>query len=181
MSVTSDPYIEAVRTPYHDEWQQHQRHPLVDAMPPAGVQNARAWRGWRYVCIVATAVAVVYAASRALAMFAFPLSSASAADAPAWMIELSASGDRPVTALIYGEEVGLQVVRVPAASEGKRAPRLIPARLAKGEIHIVALNFATLHAQASAPKGAPAMAWVANGPFITAYQKKDATGVRVGW
>jgi hypothetical protein len=181
MSVTSDPFIEAVRTPGHDEWQQHQSHPLVDTMPPAVVQTARARRGWQYLSIVAALAAVVYAASRVLAVFAAPLTTVSAADAPAWMIELSATGDRPVTALIYGDEVGLQVVRVPAASEGKGAPRLIPARLAKGEIHIVALNLATLHAQASAPKGAPAMAWTATGPVITAFQKKDATGVRIGW
>ena len=49
-------------------------------------------------------------------------------------------GDRPVTALIYGDEVGVQLVRVSAASEGRSAPRLIPARLAKGEIHILSLN-----------------------------------------
>ena len=150
-------------------------------MPPAGVCRTRDRRGWRYVSVLAAAVAILYAVSQTLAVFASPLASASAGDAPAWMIELSATGNSPVTALIYGDEVGFQVVRVPAASEGKSAPRLIPARLAKGEIHIVALNLATLHAQASAPEGAPAMSWVANAPFITAYQKKGATGVRVGW
>ena len=112
---------------------------------------------------------------------ASPLTTATAVDAPAWMVELTSKGAHTVTALIYGDEVGLQLVRVPAASDGQSAARLIPARLAKGELHIIALDLSTLRAQAHAPKGAPPMSWTASGRFITAFQSKTGTGVRVGW
>ena len=180
MSVTSDPHLKSTRAPSSEDWQQ--RHYVVDAIEPADSGRvARAQRGWRIRGSVVASVAVLFAATRLLPVLASPLTTATAVDAPAWMVELTSAGTRPVTALIYGDEVGLQLVRVPAASEGQSAARLIPARLAKGELHIIALDLSTLRAQAHAPKGAPPMSWTASGRFITAFQSKTGTGVRVGW
>jgi hypothetical protein len=94
---------------------------------------------------------------------------------------LSANGDRPATALIFGDEVGVQLVRVPPATESKDAARLILARLLKGDVHIVSLGLSSLLVEASAPKGAPKMSWGAHGRLITAFQHNKETGVRAGW
>lgn len=181
MSFASDPHLESVHAPMRDEWREYERHHLVDAdhSESTGITNSR--RGWRLLGALVAAAFVIYAASLAMSALAIPLTAASAADAPAWMIELSATGNRSVTALIYGEEVGLQLVQVPSASEGQHTPRLIPARLAKGKVHIVSLGLSTLHARASAPKGAQPMSFVVKAPIITAFQNDKATGVRGGW
>ena len=181
MSVTSDPHLESVPASHHDAWPQHARHQLIEADAEARSAALRMRRGWRSLGVLVAAVAVIYAAPVVLAAFATSLTSANAADAPAWMIELSATRPSAVTALIYGDDVGFQLVRVPPVSAGQNMPRLVPARLARGEVHFVSLSLSKLTVRASAPKGSPAMSFSATGPIITVFQNKNATGVRGGW
>jgi hypothetical protein len=62
---------------------------------------------------------------------------------------------------------GVQLVRVPPAAEGRDAARLIPARLLKGDVHIVSRGLSSLLVEGSAPTGAPKMSWEATGRLIT--------------
>ena len=64
MSVTSDPHLASVSTPLRDEWQQHERHHVIDPAPIVHERVVRARRGWQYMGLVVAAVAVWYAASQ---------------------------------------------------------------------------------------------------------------------
>ena len=97
------------------------------------------------------------------------------------MVEVTTASAAPGTALVYGREVGFHLVQVPAGDGATSDRRVVPARLAKGELHIVSLGFHSLRVFAAAPKGAPPMTFSATSPIITAYQTPRATGVRTGW
>ena len=101
--------------------------------------------------------------------------------AAAWSIELTALGNAPVSAFIWGEEAGIHLVRIPVMTAGPNASRVIAARLGRGELHMVSLGRAGLRARAVAPAGAPAGSWRADGHVITAFQTSSGTGVRTWW
>lgn len=152
---------------------------------PAGVSSratnsgrkSRVWAAYALLSVAAVAVALRVLASA----LAEPLESVTAGAAPTWMIEMTTTSAHASTAVVYGREVGFQLVRVPAATDGASRARLVPARLAKGEVHFFSLGLTSLHVQSSAPSGAAPMSFTADAPIITVYQHKDATGVRVGW
>ena len=168
--------------------------PQVHTPPPRDAWHAPLWapliprpsrpepltkpgrRGW-LAGVVATALLLgVYLAPRPSLPFA-PLVGA----APSWNVELAAAGARPVTALVYGEEAGLHLVRIPAASAGRSARRVIPARLAQGELYMVSLGWSPLVVRASSPPGTPRMSWSAQGRFVQAFQDERGTGVSTSW
>jgi hypothetical protein len=115
------------------------------------------------------------------ALAAAPLDPVTGGAAPTWMIEVSTTTAAPTTAVLYGRDVGIQLVRVPAGRGNGAEARLVPARLAKGEVHLVSLGLTPLHVHASAPQGAQPMTFDATSPIITAFQQPRAIGVRVGW
>ena len=113
---------------------------------------------------------------------ALPLESAApGGPAPTWMVEVTTTTTSSGTALIYGREVGFHLVQVPAGKGVTSDARVVPARLAKGELHLVSLGFSSLRVNAASPKGAQQMTFSATSPIITAFQTSEATGVRTGW
>lgn len=135
-----------------------------------------------------TAYAIAFAAS-ATTLVAFsavttwmaePLVAPRAGAAPAWSIEVTSAGSRPATVLVYGKEAGIHLVRVPAATSSDDA-RIVPARLARGEVHLMSLSFTSLRAHASSPRGMSPMSWSATAPIITAFDGPQGTGVRTFW
>src|SRR5688572_29568810 len=71
---------------------------------PSPLPVRRALRRW---ILVAGLLGVVWALR--------PSPGAAASTAPAWDVELSSTGSKPVMALVVGKEAGLHVVRIPAS------------------------------------------------------------------
>lgn len=149
-----------------------------DARRAAVVPPARA--RWSVIALLTCATTLLGLRLLATALAA-PLDAPSTVDAPAWMVELTTTGTRSTTALVYGPDVGLQFLRVPAAQSAVTTPRLVPARLARGEVHFVSLGLASPHIRSRAPAGADPMAFEAVAPILTAFQSDRFTGVRTGW
>ena len=101
--------------------------------------------------------------------------------APTWMIHVTTTGSSAGTALVYGREVGVQFLQIPAGTGSSNNSRVVPARLAKGELHLVSLSLTSLHVEANGPPGSGVISMTATSPIITAFQGKDGTGVRFGW
>jgi hypothetical protein len=98
-----------------------------------------------------------------------------------WNVELSSTGTEPVTALAFGREAGLHVVRVPGRNAPIEQRRSIPVRLAAGNVYLVSLGGAGLNLSSTSPAGAPHMAFTAQSRFVTLYQSPSETGVRTSW
>lgn len=179
MTLTSDPSLRRVEAP-----------PRLYRSSPArrAFLNAPAWhlptprrpmaKALTYGALVLTTVSI--AVSLIAWAFATPLTTIPAASAPTWSVELSSSSSHPVVALAYGPEAGLHIFRVPGANSSA-APRVIPARLAQGQLHMLSLGWSGLRAHAIAPVGAGAISWSAESRTITAFQDKSGTGVRTSW
>jgi hypothetical protein len=127
------------------------------------------------------AVTTVVALSTLASMLATPLDSPGSSPAPTWSVEMTTTGDRAVTALVYGREAGIHLVRVPAATAASSVARVIPARLAKGELHMVSLGLSTLRVRTASPAAVPRMSFMAESRVITAFQSRAGTGVRTWW
>ena len=112
-------------------------------------------------------------------LLAAPLVTPSSAS-PAWSIEVAATGRRPVTVLAYGREVGLHLVRVPSEASGDPA-RVIPARLADAELHLISLGWSSLSVRTTGPLGSPVKSLSAQSRAVTIFQMPERTGVRTGW
>lgn len=148
-------------------------------VPPSAPRPRRRRVLGVYALLAAAALAVTL---RLLgSALATPLEQPVVGAAPAWMVEVTTTSARPTTALVYGDEVGFQLVQIPAGTGAASGARIVPARLAKGELHIVSLGLRTLRVQASAPNGAEPMSFSATSPIVTAFQSSKGTGVRVGW
>jgi hypothetical protein len=114
-------------------------------------------------------------------VLAQPLDSVAAASAPAWMVEVTTTSALPSTALVYGREVGFQLVQVPAGEGATSNRRVVPARIARGELHLLSLGLSSLRVHTVSPPGTPKMSFAARARVITLYQKREMTGVRAGW
>ena len=179
MSLTSDPELKSVDQSF--EWQRFagiRRAALVNREQHLPTPRSRIQVALAYSAIVFTSA--VIAMSVVASYFASPLSTIPIAAAPAWSVELSSSSSHSVLALADGPEAGLQVLRVPAV-DAVEEPRVIPARLAKGELHMISLGWSSIRARSSAPSDERAMSWSAESRAITAFQHKDGTGVRTSW
>lgn len=151
--------------------------PLLRA-PALPVARPLHERVWAYVTVGLVAVAV--AARFMASMLAIPLDTPGGAAAPTWLVEVTTNNAETGTALVYGREVGLQFVQVPPGEGSTSNARLVPARLAKGELHLLSLGLSSLRVHTSAPRGASPMTFGATSHIISASQTKTKTGVR-GW
>ena len=180
MSIASDPRLRtAPRANVPLANVDPESKPVV---PEFFAQPARRSMRTRVAVYAMLGTATIALVLRGLAsLVAAPLVSSIGGVAPAWMIEVTTTSSAPTTALLYGRDVGVQLVRVPPRRGSVNEPRLVPARLAKGEVHFVSLDFTPLHVHAASPKGAQVMSFDATGQIITAYHKPREIGVRVGW
>jgi hypothetical protein len=98
-----------------------------------------------------------------------------------WNVELSSAGTEPVTALAYGSEAGLHLVRVPGRNAPADERRRIPVRLSAGNVYLVSLGWHDLNLSTRSPAGAPPMRLTAHARFVTLFQSPGETGVRTSW
>ncbi len=132
-----------------------------------------------YTLLLAVSVAVI---ARVIASaIADPLEPIVAGAAPTWMVQVRTTGSRPGTALVYGRDVGVQFLQIPAGDGSTSEARVIPARLAKGELHLITLSWTSLHVFGTGPKGSALLSYGATSPIVTLFQTKESTGVRTGW
>ena len=99
---------------------------------------------------------------------------------PVWNIELTSSSKSSVLALAYSADAGIHILRVPGAGTSS-TPQVLPARLARGELHLMSLGLSSLEARASGPPGLPLKSWRAKARTITAFQRLEEMGVRTSW
>lgn len=176
--VVSDPRLRSAHRPASTSWFAGMLHaPLVRRSaeaPPA--PRPVAHRVFAYGVVAVGFCVALYSLATLLAR---PLVTASST-APVWSVEVAASGRGPVTVLAYGREVGLHLVRVPSEGSGDRA-RVIPARLADAELHLISLGWSSLSVRTTGPSGSPVKALSAQSRAVTIFQTPELTGVRTGW
>lgn len=180
MSMVSDPRIETSERPIRPLLGANEGSlpAFVDkSAPPERSRRPRAMVLYGLLSIVTAVVAVRMLASA----LAIPLETPATGAAPRWMVRVTTTGAKHGTALVYGEEVGFQLLQIPAGGGGTSDARIVPARLAKGELHLISLSFTSLRVSASGPPGSGVNALSAQSPIITAFQSPDGTGVRTGW
>ena len=100
------------------------------------------------------------------------------AGAPTWNVAVTAAGAAPVAAVVYGRDLGLQLVLVPAAGAGSREARFVPARLARGDVHFLSLGWSPLTVRTTSPDGVPAMTLAARARSVTLFQRVGWTAIR---
>ena len=180
MTMMSDPSVRAAERPSlaHFDAGAGALHVVSD--PHHLVPRSRRTRVWGIYAVIGVAAVVV--ALRLLAsLLAVPLDTVAGGAAPTWMVEVTTSGAKAGTALVYGSEVGMQLVQIPAGDGDASDARVVPARLAKGELHLVSLSLTSLRVYASAPHGVEPMSFFVTSHIITAFQTRRGTGVRTGW
>jgi hypothetical protein len=69
---------------------------------------------------------------------------------------------------------------VPADGSGDPA-RVIPARIADAELHLISLGWSGLKVRTMSPAGVPRVVLDASSRSVTIYQTPTQTGVRTGW
>ena len=136
----------------------------------------------RVLAYTALAVGTALVGLRLLASaLSQPLDAVSTSAAPTWMVEVTTASAWPSTALVYGRDVGIQLLQIPAGKGVTSDKRVVPARLARGELHLISLGLSSLRVRGSCPPGAACASYTANAPVITLYESRNATGVRTGW
>jgi hypothetical protein len=174
LSVISDPQLRAA--PRFALPSEGEAVALPPRTPIARSLRSRIW-AYATVGVFAAAVTLRLVAS----MLAVPLDAPGAVAAPTWFVEVTTNNSTPGTALVYGREVGLQFVQLPAGDGSPLSARIVPARLAKGELHMVSLGLSALRVSSAGPPGSGVANLTATGRIISAYQTKTETGVRAGW
>jgi hypothetical protein len=187
--LRSDPELAALHHPQRDPFAGAAASPPVrrsdeigqspEALgPDGGVVRPRS-RTKRVLAYLAVTIAIVAASFVYIAgRVATPLATASGA--PSWNVEVTTTGSKPVTVIAYGREAGFHVVRVPADGSGDPA-RVIPARIADAELHLISLGWSGLKVRTMSPAGVPRVVLDASSRSVTIYQTPTQTGVRTGW
>ena len=98
-----------------------------------------------------------------------------------WDLEISADGDQPVTALVYGEGSGIHLLTVPGAGADASERRHLPIRPATGNVHMISLGRNGLNVRTIAPAGGPLISASARARAITLFSNAKGSGVRTGW
>ena len=173
MSTTSDPVAPAMPRP------QTVSRRLARAFALGAVPSARRTNRGR-VALLARPLGWVVSVCAAALVIANLLASPMPvpAGAPTWNVALTAAGATPVAAVVYGRDIGLQLVLVPAAGADGREARLIPARLAHGDVHFVSLGWSPLTVRTTSPVGVQAMPLAARARSVTLYQRVGWTAIR---
>jgi hypothetical protein len=99
----------------------------------------------------------------------------------AWDLEITADGDQPVTALVYGEGNGIHLLTVPAAGADVAERGHLPIRPATGDVHMISLGRHGLSVRTTAPAGGPLISATAHARAITLFSNAKGSGVRTGW
>ena len=165
----------SVEEPRSSAWHDWPGGPLVPAPPPDG---GAAGHRWRRALLGATVAALIAAA---LWPRSAPVTDRRTGGAGLWNVELASSGARPVTALVFGEEAGVHLVRLPAAGATEEERRRIPVRLARGDVYMVSLGRPGLDVRSASPPGTPPMRFTARARFVKLFRDQRGTGVRTGW
>lgn len=180
MSLVSDPDLRAAPHTHSSFSELRRGAPPVRYTTPQA-PSPRPVRT-RIAVYSALAVATIALTLRLVASFlATPLERVPATLAPTWLVEVTTTSDAPTTALLYGPDVGVQLVRVPGDGGTASDARVVPARLAHGKVHFISLGLTSLHVHARAPQNAYPMSFDAKAHIITAYQTSREIGVRTGW
>lgn len=98
-----------------------------------------------------------------------------------WNIELASNGARPVTALVFGQDAGVHLVRVPVVGSAPDERSRVPVRLARGDVYMVSLGRDGLDVSTTSPPDAPRMAFTAHARFVKLVNSPGATSIRTGW
>lgn len=175
--VVSDPHLRSAHRPASTSRFAEMLHaPLVRRAAEAPAPRPAAHRVLAYGVVSVGFCIAFYSLATLLATPLITPSSTS----PAWSVEVAATGRGPVTVLAYGREVGLHLVRVPSEGSGDPA-RVIPARLADAELHLISLGWSSLSVRTTGPDGSPVRALSARSRAVTIFQTPERTGVRSGW
>ncbi len=180
MTMISDPSVRAAQRPAWSGFDAVEgTSPTTRHSPTAMAEARRVHRWWIYgsLSVISTLLALRLLASA----LAAPLETVGVGAAPAWQVEVTTNGNRPGIALAYGHEVGIQLLRIPAGESGTSEARVVPARLAQGELHLITLSLNSLRVHAPGAPGSGVVQFSATSPIITAYQNSKAAGVRTGW
>ena len=176
MSIASDPSVRAAACAEGRQSHWNATLPQTVAETPALASRSTHARATAYLTLtVATVLVVLRVIASALAI---PLEPVGGVVAPTWMIEVTTTGVTPTTALVYGRDVGIQLIQVPASVGTSSTARVVPAHLVRGEVHLLSLGLTSLRVHASSPHGAQRMSFQATSPVVTVFQTKGATGVR---
>lgn len=180
MSLVSDPSLRAAAREYD---RRRDAAPRAAVTAPETVkETARARRGRSRFVFGSLFVVSALLALRVLAsVLAQPLEVVGAAAAPIWQVQVSSNSNVPAIVLAYGKEVGVQLLRIPARDASATDPRVIPARLARGELHLITLSLNSLHVEAPGAPGTGVVRLSASSPIITVFQSPTMAGVRTGW
>jgi hypothetical protein len=98
-----------------------------------------------------------------------------------WDLEITADGDQPVTALVYGEGNGIHLLTVPAAGASAAERGHLPIRPAVGDVHMISLGRNGLSVRTIGPTGGPLISASARARSITLFSNAKGSGVRTGW
>jgi hypothetical protein len=109
------------------------------------------------------------------------VNSRTSGDSTLWNIELASNGTRPVTALVFGQDAGIHLVRVPVAGSAPDERGRIPVRLARGNVYLMSLGRDGLDVSTASPPGSPPMAFTAHARFVKLVKSPRATGIQTGW
>lgn len=180
MTVTSDPFLRpADPRPVREPWSiPEARRPLVGRaradLPTPRPIGARI-----------LAQALVLGAAGLLALRAIggwiaePLAPASAA-APTWSVEVSSTSASSILAFAYSRESGAHLLRVPGRAADQHR-RVIPAKIAAGDLHVISLGWGQLDVRGRGPRGSPLKSYSATARSVTVFDHPDRAGVRTVW
>lgn len=179
MSLVSDPSLRAAARESDHRWDAAPR--AVVTVAENAEETARTRRGRsRFVFGSLFLVSAVLALRVLASVLAEPLEVVGAA-APTWQVQVSTNSNSPGIVLAYGPEVGVQLLRIPARDASATDRRVIPARLARGELHLITLSRNSLHVEAPGAPGTGVVRLSASAPIITVFQSPTTSGVRTGW
>ncbi len=180
MSLVSDPSLRAAHREHGRRLDAATRAALT--VPNAPTTTARARRGRSRFVFGLLFVGSALLALRALAsVVAAPLEVAGAVPAPTRQIEVSTNSDSPGIALAYGPDVGFQLLRIPSREARGTDARVLPARLARGELHLITLSLGRVHVEVPGARGTGVLRMAATSPIVTVFQSSTRSEVRNGW
>ena len=180
MSLVSDPSLRAASREYERRLDAASRAAVTAPKTPKETARARRSRS-RFVFGSLLVVSALLSLRVLASVLAQPLEVVGSASAPTWQVEVSTNSNSPGIVLAYGPEVGVQLLRIPARGARGTDTRVIPARLARGELHLITLSLNSLHVEAPGAPGTGVVRLSASSPIITVFQSPRTSGVRTGW
>ena len=148
---------------------------VVHGSPSPARVRRRGLRG-----VVLTVVAV---ASAVALLWPSPVPIASPAESQTWTIDVMSNGAYPIRALAYGREAGLHLITVPSKDAPVEDRRSVAARLGRGDVYLLSLNWSNLAVATSAPagvRGGP-ITLAANARMLRFYRNTTGTFVQTSW